>query len=169
MKGENGMEAYLLRHGAAEEARPSMSDADRSLTADGRRKLQQVLQAAKLGDTKPTLILSSPLKRAVQTAEIAKRVLGYKGEILSSTGLVPGATVEQAWDEIRAHRDEPSLLLVGHNPLFENLAPYLLHSPGLQMDFKKGSIVRIDFESFPAEPRGILRWYLVPKLASPGS
>lgn len=168
MKGENGMEAYLLRHGAAEEARPSISDADRSLTVDGRRKLQPVLRAAKLGDTKPTLILTSPLKRAVQTAELAKRTLGYKGEILSSSSLVPGATVEQAWDEIRAHREEASLLLVGHNPLFENLAPYLLHCPGLQMDFKKGSIVRIDFESFPAEPRGILRWYLVPKLASAG-
>lgn len=162
------MEAYLLRHGAAEEARPSISDADRSLTVDGRRKLQPVLQTAKLGDTKPTLILTSPLKRAVQTAELAKRILGYKGEILSTSSLVPGATVEQAWDEIRAHREEASLLLVGHNPLFENLAPYLLHCPGLQMDFKKGSIVRIDFESFPAEPRGILRWYLVPKLASAG-
>jgi phosphohistidine phosphatase len=162
------MEAYLLRHGTAEEARPGMSDADRSLTADGRRKLQQVLHAAKLGDTRPTLILSSPLKRAAQTADIAKRVLGYKGEILSTSALVPGATVEQAWDEIRAHRDEASVMLVGHNPLFENLAPYLLHCPGLQMDFKKGSIVRIDFESFPAEPRGILRWYLVPKLAAAG-
>ena len=163
------MELYLLRHGAAEEARQGVSDADRSLTADGRRKLQQVLHAAKLADTKPTLILSSPLKRAAQTAEIAKRVLGYKAEILFTSALVPGATVEQAWDDIRAHRDEASLMLVGHNPLFENLAPYLLHCRGLQLDFKKGSVVAIYFESFPPEPRGILRWYLIPKLAGAGA
>jgi len=160
------MQLYLLRHGIAEENSPNGSDADRGLTAEGRRKLRQVLQAAADVGIEPTLILTSPLKRAIQTAEIARQVLKYKNELLRTKALVPGATVEQVWDEIRAHRGEPSLVLVGHNPLFGELAAYLLGSKDVQIDVKKGALLRIDLESFPAHPRGVLRWHLTAKLAA---
>ena len=158
------MELYLLRHGVAEDGahRP---DPERALTAEGRRKLRPVVEAAATAGLKPTLILSSPLKRAVQTAEVAKEVLKYKGDLLYTKSLAPGATVEQVWEEVRGHRDEPCLLMVGHNPLFSDLSAYLLGSNEIEVDFKKGAILRIDFERFPAKPKGILRWYLTPKLA----
>jgi len=168
MKGETVtlMQVYLLRHGIAEDGHNGMRDEDRALTPDGRRKLKQVLQAANEAGVKPTLILSSPLKRAVQTAEVAKQALGYPDAVLKTKSLAPGATVEQVWDEIRGHRTEASLLLVGHNPQFDNLAAYLLGSPAVQIAFKKGAILRIDFENFAPHPKGTLRWYLTPKLAS---
>jgi len=159
------MRVHLLRHGVAEEGRVGVSDAERALTTDGRKKLRQVLQTAVQADVQPTLILTSPLKRAVQTAEIAKEVFGYKNEILRTKALVPGSNVEHVWDEIRVHKNEQSLMLVGHNPLFENLTGYLLGCPDLQLDFKKGAFLRLDFESFPAQPRGILRWLLTARLA----
>ena len=157
------MQVYLLRHGISEEGRAGMSDADRALTADGRRKLHQVLENAVHADVKPTLILSSPLKRAVQTAEIAKEVLKYKNEIVRTKVLLPGSSAEQVWDEIRVHKDESSLVLVGHNPLFDTLPGYLLGYPEMQVDFKKGGLLRLDLEGF-SRPKGILRWYLVAKL-----
>jgi phosphohistidine phosphatase len=160
------MQLYLLRHGIAEEGGAGMNDADRSLTTDGRRKLKQVLQAAVEAQVKPALILTSPLKRAVQTAELAKGTLGYKDEILRTKALVPGSTVELVWDEIRVHKDKQSLMLVGHNPLFDSLGGYLLGQPGLQLDFKKGAILRIDVDTFSTHPKGVLRWYLTPKLAA---
>lgn len=160
------MELYLLRHGAAEDATASTPDAERSLTSDGRRKLRQVLEAAAKAGVEPSLILTSPLKRAVQTAEVARDVLKYRNELLRTKALAPGATTEQVWDEVRVHRDEPSLLLVGHNPLFSELSGYLLGSDAVQVDFKKGAILRIDLEHFPAKPKGVLRWYLTPKLAT---
>lgn len=160
------MQVYLLRHGIAEDGAAGTADAERALTQDGRRKLRQVLKAASEAGVQPALILSSPLKRAVQTAEMARKALGYKNEILRTKALVPGSTVEQVWEEIRVHRDEPSLLLVGHNPLFDHLAAYLLGRQEVQIDFKKGAILRIDLERFPAAPKGILRWYLTAKLAS---
>lgn len=159
------MQVHLLRHGVAEEARQGMSDADRALTNDGRKKLRQVLRNAIDADVHPTLIMTSPLKRAVQTAEIAKEVLGYNSQILRTKALTPGSNVEQVWDEIRGHRDEASLMLVGHNPLFENLTGYLLNCPGLKLDFKKGAFLRLDIESFPSQPHGMLRWLLTAKLA----
>jgi phosphohistidine phosphatase SixA len=56
--------------------------------------------------------------------------------------------------------------LVGHNPLFDSLAAFLLGAPNLKIDFKKGAIMRIDLESFGAQPRGILCWYLTAKLSA---
>jgi phosphohistidine phosphatase len=158
------MQVYLLRHGIAEDARAGQSDCDRALTPEGRRKLKQVLEAASDAEVKPTLILSSPLKRAIQTAEIAAESLGYKGELLHTGALKPGSTPEQVWDEIRVHRDEAALLLVGHNPLFDGLSGYLLGQPELKVSFKKGAILRLDVESFGVRPKGVLRWYLTPKL-----
>jgi phosphohistidine phosphatase SixA len=56
-------------------------------------------------------------------------------------------------------------VLVGHNPQFAELAGYLLGAPELQIDVKKGSLLRIDFESLSSQPKGILRWFLIAKLA----
>jgi phosphohistidine phosphatase len=160
------MHVYLLRHGIAEDERPGLGDSDRPLTLDGKRKLRYVLKSVAEAGSKPSLILTSPLKRAVQTAEIAASSLGYAGEILRTKVLMPGGSPEQVWEEIRAHRSEEGLMLVGHNPLFDALGPYLLGTPSLQMDFKKGAILRVDIEAFGAQPRGILRWYLIAKLSA---
>lgn len=159
------MHLYLLRHGVAEDAPPGSSDAERALTRDGRRKLTETLHLAANAGVYPSLIVTSPLKRAVQTAEIAKQVLGYSNSLLESSALIPSSTTESAWQEIRGHRNEASLVLVGHNPLFTYLATFLLGTPGLQIDFKKGAMLRIDVDHFTASPKGILRWYLISKLA----
>ena len=159
------MQVHLLRHGVAVEGGAATSDPDRPLTGEGRKKLRQVLQNAAKAHVQPSLILSSPLKRALQTAEIAKEILGYKRDVLETGALKPGSSVEQVWEEIRVHRQEASLMLVGHNPLLENLAGYLLGSRNLKMDFKKGAVLRLDIETFGVEPKGILRWYLTAKIA----
>lgn len=159
------MQVYLLRHGIAQKHAPNGNDAGRALTEDGRRKLRQVLKAASEAQVKPTLILSSPLKRAMQTAEIAQSVLDYKNEIGRSKALQPGSPVEDVWQEIRVHKDEPALMLVGHNPQFAELSGYLLGSSEMQVEFKKGALLRIDFAQFRPQPKGTLRWYLTAKVA----
>jgi phosphohistidine phosphatase len=93
-------------------------------------------------------------------------VLGYEGEILRTKALAPAASAEQVWDEVRTHKTEAAILLVGHNPLFDYLAAFLLGAPNLKVDFKKGAVMRIDLESFGAQPRGILCWYLTAKLSA---
>lgn len=159
------MEIYLLRHGIAEVATAGMRDADRDLTPEGRKKLRDVLQRAASAGVKPSLILSSPLKRARETAGIAAAVFGYKGEVLTTGALEPMSDPESVWEEIRAHKDEAQILLAGHEPLFSALTAYLLDSPSLRVDFKKGAIVRIDLEPQGRLPRGLLRWMITAKLA----
>ncbi len=159
------MQVYLLRHGIAEEGRHGESDSARALTSEGRKKLRQVLQTASKIDVQPTLIITSPFKRAIQTAEIAKHMFDHKEEVLQSNALIPSSTPEQVWAEIRTYRNKPSLLLVGHNPLFSDLVRFLLHSPDLQIDFKKGALMRLDFERISPQPAAVLRWYLTAKVA----
>jgi phosphohistidine phosphatase len=160
------MQVYLLRHGIAEDGKPGTSDAERALLPEGRRKLRNVLERASEAKVKPDLILSSPLKRALQTASIARDVLRSKDPVTETRTLLPGSSVEEVWSEIRAHQAAASsLLLVGHNPLFAELAAYLLGTPNAQIEFKKGAMMRIDFEALSARPKGVLRWYLTANLA----
>jgi phosphohistidine phosphatase len=160
------MQVYLLRHGIAEEGHVGMRDADRELTAEGKRKLRETLRVLANADVAPSLILSSPLVRAVQTAELARGLLKTKKEVLLTKALSPNSTVEQVWEELRVYRDEPELMLVGHEPLFSRLSAHLLGAADLRLDFKKGAILRVDIDSFGHQPRGTLRWFFVSRLAS---
>jgi phosphohistidine phosphatase len=156
------MQIYLLRHGIAEDPRPATPDADRALTSEGKEKLRRVLKRAAVG---PSLILSSPYKRAVETAEIAADVLGYTGKIVRIEALVPSGSPYAVWDELRARREETAVLLAGHEPLMSSIAAFLLDSPSLQIDMKKAALVRIDCEKLGAKPVGVLKWMLTPAVS----
>jgi phosphohistidine phosphatase len=159
------MELYLLRHGIAEDRAPSGRDADRRLTEEGRQKLRRVLERAHSAGVSPSLILSSPLKRAIETAEIAARELGYEGKIVRVNALKPDSSPADVWTEVRTHRAESAILLAGHEPLFSATVSTMLGSTRNMIDFKKAGLVRIDFESLGAEPSGVLEWMLTPKIA----
>jgi phosphohistidine phosphatase len=153
------MQVYLLRHGIAGDARSGQPDSERALTEEGKEKLRRVLQQA---GAQPDLILSSPYRRAVETAEIAAEVLGYRGKIVRTPALVPEAPPHGVWEEIRQHAESQAILLASHEPLMSSTAAHLLGCPALMVDMKKAALVRIDFDRTPREPRGILRWMLTP-------
>lgn len=158
------MEIYILRHGIAEDAPPGGSDAQRALTAEGKQKLRKVLDRAAAANVSPSLILTSPLARAIQTAEVAADALGYKQKAAKTNALLPSSSPREVWDELRGHRDETAILLAGHEPMLSQTVVYLLGASGLQVDLKKGALVRIDLDNFKGEPRGVLKWMLVPKV-----
>ena len=156
------MEIYLLRHAIAEDAAPGHPDAERALTSEGRDKLRRVLKRARQAEVSPSLILSSPYLRAVQTAQIAAQALGYEGRLVHSAALVPDASPHHLWDEIRARRTESAILLASHEPLMSSSAAFLLGCPALQVDMKKAALLRIDCDRFGGDPRGVLKWMLTP-------
>jgi len=150
------MEIYLLRHGIAEDGYP---DAQRALTAEGKEKLRRVLKRS--GAT-PSLILSSPYRRAMETAAIAAEVLGYGGEIERAESLTPDGSPSGVWEEVRARKDEDAILLASHEPLLSATVAHFLGSPGVHVDMKKAALVRIDVDRFGPQPLGVLKWMLVP-------
>jgi phosphohistidine phosphatase len=159
------MELYLLRHGIAEDHAATGRDPDRALTEEGRNKLRRVMKRAAVAGVSPSLIISSPYKRAVETAEIAASELDYKGKILRVGSLTPDSSPPSVWSEIREHRDEASILLAGHEPLFSATVAFLLGSTHQMVDFRKAALMRIDIQSFGSSPQGVLQWMLTPKLA----
>jgi phosphohistidine phosphatase len=157
------MEIYILRHGIAEEPRPGVPDPARPLTETGRQKLQRVLERARIADVKPALILTSPYRRAAETARIAGQVLGCDN-IVESPVLEPGSKPEEIWNAIRENRRETAVLLAGHEPLLGLTVAYLLGVRALQVDLKKAALVRMDQESFSGAPHAVLKWMLTPRL-----
>jgi phosphohistidine phosphatase len=158
------MELYLFRHGIAEDARPGRPDANRALTDEGKKKVADVAKAARRAGVEPSLIVSSPYVRAVETARIAAEVFEYKADVVRTETLVPHGSPEKVWAELRDYREEAAILLAGHEPLLSHLASFLLASPALRVELKKAAMMRIDVESFGAMPHGTLRWMMTAKL-----
>lgn len=158
------MEVYLLRHGAARNARPSLPDADRELAPEGARDVERVAQRARAAGAAPALILSSTYRRAVESAEIAARALGYRGAIERTAALHPDGSPFEAWDEVRKRGPEGPVLLVAHEPLMSGIAALLLDAPTLRIRFTPACLMAIEVERPGAQPNGLLRWMIVPAL-----
>lgn len=159
------MRIYLLRHGIAEDGIGN-PDSERALTPEGKKKLHQVMKTLYDVGLEPTLIISSPYRRAQETAQIAITDLGYGGKLETCNALTPDSNPRDVWAELKTKKSQQDVLLVGHEPLFSALTAFLLNSPALIMDFKKGGVVSIEVMGFTAQPHGVLRWYLTPKLAN---
>ncbi len=151
------MEIHLLRHGIADAQSPTGRDADRPLTLPGIASLRRVVKQAQIAGLQPSLVLSSPYIRAVESAQIAARVLKYEGPILKSIHLTPDSSREAVWTELREHHDERSILVVAHEPLLSATASWMLTSSRVILEFTPGMMVRIDVQDLSPEPRGVLR------------
>lgn len=157
------MQVHLLRHGSAEDTPAGGTDADRRLTQEGRDQLRRVLERARVMRIVPSIILSSPLVRAVETAELAAKALGSAARVILTDALLPSASPVQVWGEIRRRSNETQILLAGHEPLLSRVAAHLLGVVALRLEMRKAMLVRIDMDDFAAEPHGILKWVLPPE------
>ena len=160
-------ELYLLRHGAAEDHGPDGSDSSRRLTSEGLTELRRVLALAKKAQVTPSLVLSSPLVRAVETAELVAAELGYQDAILKSRALAPDSSPQAVWEELRAHAAQPFILIAGHEPLLSDTIAWLLGSSRPLVRFPKAALARIDLARLGPAPSAILRWLITPGLLVP--
>lgn len=159
------MHIYVLRHGAAEPVRPGVSDSERALTSEGRQMVRDLTRgAARLMET--VRLLSSPYRRAIETAAIAAEQLDVEGEILETKWLTPHTNPQEAWNEIREHSDASALLLVGHEPLVSTLTAFLLGSGSVDIEFAPATLACVEMIQFRSSPRGVLKWLTPARLLS---
>jgi phosphohistidine phosphatase len=156
------MEIYLLRHGDAQVRELSTNDADRALTAKGKRDVEAVAGQARVANARPDVILTSPLRRAQETAAIAQKVMGVK-RMLETKALLPEIAPETLWKELSSMEGVERVLLCGHEPSFSRLTQFLLRAK-VTVDFKKGAMIRIATPR-AAAPQGELKWMITPKVA----
>jgi phosphohistidine phosphatase len=121
------MRIYLVRHGDAVPQELAGSDRDRWLSARGREAARILARLLREQRVEPDCVMSSPLPRAVQTAELLASGLDFLGEIASRRFLEPGAQPEVAGEAIV--RAGSAVLVVGHEPSISALAAYLLGRP----------------------------------------
>jgi phosphohistidine phosphatase len=152
------MKFYLVRHATASDV--AASDAERELTREGRDEARIVGKAlANLG-VKPARILSSPLVRARQTAEIAAKALGFSGEVESLNELANSASTASLLKALKSHASGGEILLVGHMPsLAEHLAALVGARSPQSLPLGKAGVACIELEQLRAGA-GQLRWLM---------
>ena len=157
------MNLYLMRHANAGIPRESAKlDAKRGLIKEG--KEQCMLMGRMLGALKvtPEVIVSSNLKRAMQTAQFVGNELGYEGKVEISLALAPDATFADFSKMLEKYADRQDLLLVGHNPsLFQFLGRLITGNGAAGVRMRKGSVARIDMDKHPP----LLQWLIDPRMA----
>lgn len=155
------MNLFLLRHSIASQHAASGRDSDRALTAEGNAVLTdgRFDQAAALL-AMPALIVSSPYRRARETAKLVANRLGYQGALLQSDGFTPDASPRQLWEEVRelaAATEAASILVVAHEPLLSSACSWLLGSAKIEVEFSPATLVMIEFSGeLKAESKGKL-------------
>jgi phosphohistidine phosphatase len=160
----DGIELYLIRHGVAAERGENYPDDDkRPLTQQGVERLKQEADGLIALDITFDVILTSPLVRARQTAEILAAALPSRPAVVNTDALAPGVSRGAIVDELARHARHERIALVGHEPGVGELAARLVGARKA-MEFKKGSICRIDVQAFPPTGTGQLRWFLTPRM-----
>lgn len=157
------MELYLLRHGVAgQRGDPRyLNDADRPLTKKGRKKLRAQLTGLEAFNVRPGVVVTSPLARARQTAEVVVEGLGITDRLVVDNRLAPGASTAGVIEILANYPDHSQVMLVGHEPDFSQIAAELSGGNG-DIWLRKGGLIRIDLDSI-AGRHGVLRWLLEPK------
>jgi len=154
---------YLIRHAIAEEQCADYpNDAARPLTDEGTERFRLQVKGLRTLDVAPEVILTSPLLRCRQTAQLLAD--GLEGDIplVVSEVLRPGAHPADVLEGLGAHRRTGAIALVGHEPSMGHLASTLIGATG-PIPFKKGSVCRIDVDAFPPRGAGVLIWMLPPR------
>jgi phosphohistidine phosphatase len=159
------MEIYFLRHGDAGAAEGwKGSDAERPLSKEGAARMEK--EAAAIARLRPTLdmILTSPLVRARQTAEIVARKLRLTQALIVEERLAPGFAAADLKRILKERRASRGLLLVGHEPDFSRVISACIG--GGSVECRKGSLIRVDMDD-PASLSGVLVWLLPPGALAP--
>jgi phosphohistidine phosphatase len=153
------MNLYVMRHGPAGQRGSTPGDFERPLTPKGRESTAAAARGLRRLGIGPAHVISSPLTRCLQTAELVATELSDGRTPEAMEALAPGA---QPGAILAAVRNlEGSVLLVGHDPDFSRLVSYLLAADARPfLDLSKGGVVALDSHGPPEPGSCTLLWYL---------
>lgn len=157
------MDLFLIRHAHAIDG-DGMRDDDRPLSAQGRKQALEVGGALARQKVRFARIVTSPLVRAVETAELIAVALGFDGGLDVHDAMRPDGSWKHLLRDVLSTLDHTgSLALVGHEPTIGHYLSKLLQQKGLSL--AKGAVVRLDWRD--AETPANLVWTLSPKRLDP--
>lgn len=158
---------YVLRHAiAVDRTEWRGSESDRPLTKEGRKKMEKAAEGMREFGIDFDWILTSPFRRAYDTAAIVADVYKAKKKIRLSKSLAPDGDPKTLVRHLALDfRSWESLLLVGHEPYLSKLISTLVAGhPEAQLDFRKGGLCRLNAPSLAYDRCATLEWWLPPKV-----
>jgi|SRR5215475_12574959 len=162
------MELFILRHGEAGKKLSSLvGDHARPLTSTGRTEVLEEAKALKKIGIKFDLIITSPLKRAFETASIVAGIYNAKNKLKVWDELAPEGNKTDLYRKITQLKEENFILLVGHEPQLGEITKEIIHNnetTPCNILLKKGGLLRINILKRTPLPKGELKWLLTPRI-----
>ena len=153
---------YIMRHAEAVEGSDYLQDEWRYLTENGRSTAKKMSSSIAKFGPKPRLTITSPLTRAVQTAEIAAANACRKNVVVASGLLLPGSDISDLVTHLKGCKKSKRVLLVGHEPQLGSLVATLLKREGEEVSLKKGACVTLKLDPDTDDRPASFLWYLAP-------
>jgi phosphohistidine phosphatase len=161
------VDVYLVRHAIAfdPDATAWPDDRDRPLTTAGQKKFRRAAKGLKTLVPTVDVVLSSPLVRAWQTAEILQDKAGWPAAVRTDA-LEPGRPPADILAALLPHASVDSIALVGHEPTLHELAAYLLAGDAgtFRLTMRKGGVARLQFMDALRAGAADLEWLLAPRI-----
>jgi phosphohistidine phosphatase len=160
------MNVYLLRHAHALDIGEQgiQTDEERPLSDQGKQQVELVADAITRVGLKFDQVLTSPLRRALETAqELARHLEMPESVVVPSKQLEPGVSSKKLMKRLRS-LEATDVLLVGHAPDLNEHAAWLLGSKRAQVEIAKAGLAFIRCEESPRKGAGVLDWLLTPDL-----
>jgi len=154
---------YFLRHASAGHhvANPAR-DEKRPLDPQGIEQCTQMGRALNALEVHVDAVMSSPLKRATQTASLVANEIGFDGNLQRTPALRPSAPMESFRELLDRNAKLEAMLVVGHNPSLSQFLSLLISEGASEssLELKKCAVARVDLSG----GMGILKWVLTPKI-----
>ncbi|HUK24637.1 MAG TPA: phosphohistidine phosphatase SixA [Terriglobales bacterium] len=157
------MLVYFLRHASAGQSLSNLKkDEKRALDKAGIEQCGYVGRALAALDVQVEVIISSPLKRAAQTASLVGNELSYEGKLVFENALRPGAGVAEFRQLLDKYSKRESIMVVGHNPNLSEFLGHVISQSGCEasVELKKGAVAKVEM----SRNSGMLHWCFTPKI-----
>jgi phosphohistidine phosphatase len=154
---------YLLRHASAGQSLASAKkDEKRGLDKEGIEQCGYIGRALAALGVQVEIIVSSPLKRAAQTAALVGNEMGHEGKLVMENALRPQSSFSDFQKMLEKYARQDSMLLVGHNPNLREFLGRLISDSGCEavVDLKKGAVAKVEMR----RNSGSLSWVLTPRI-----
>jgi phosphohistidine phosphatase len=154
---------YFLRHASAGQRLSSAKkDEKRGLDKDGIEQCGYIGRALASLGVQVEIIVSSPLKRATQTAALVGNEMGHEGKLVMENGLRPQASFAEFQKMLEKYARQDSVLLVGHNPNLREFLGRVISDNGGEavLDLKKGAVAKVEMR----RSSGSLSWCVTPRI-----
>lgn len=159
------MDLFILRHGeAGKKLATGNRDFERSLTVAGQKEVAHIAKSLKDMGIKFDFILTSPLKRAHQTAAIVSKIFKNEKKMEDWDELKPEGNRPELYRKLTQFKQQSSVLIVGHEPyLSDMISEIIFDGKGKHVVLKKAGLAKIGIISASPKLHGELKWLLTPR------